>query len=363
MSISTAPCDGQQVRSGTRAASSSLDAAPFSDPPGVSPGSSLDAEERSRRFYVETYRDFLISGVRHHYEHIERAYQRYDHRHETKRTEALQRCKTSAWFLRHKTTGEVRVGSNSCKVRFCPLCERAAKLTVTSQVYAGIRGVKRLRFLTLTLKHTSAPLGDQLDFLTACFRKLRKAKYFKARVQGGIWFLQLTRPNGEWHPHLHCLLDGQYIEHAAIKRMWAHITKGSTIVDIRAVKQADKAAEYVARYAQQPTDPGKLLPEELDEVLDAFNGRHTKGCWGTLKGIPLTPQSAEDAGDWELLGSWYEIASLYRFSARATQIVDAWFDGHPLPTVPNDTGPPAVAPTPTFQPFLTDFYPTNPFGY
>jgi len=330
---------------------------PYADPPGLLTGTSLDTEEISARFYTESYRDFLISGIRRHYEHVERAYQRYDHRHGTQRTAALQQCKVHAWFVRHKQTGEVRVASNSCRVRFCPLCERAAKLTVTSQVHAAIRGIKRLRFLTLTLKHTSAPLADQLDFLQRSFRKLRNSKYFRSRTRGGIWFLQLTRPDGQWHPHLHCLLDGNFLEHDVIKRQWARITKGSTIVDIRAVKQANKAAEYVARYAQQPTDPGHLLPEELDEVLDAFHNRHTKGSWGSLKGTPLTPQAMEDAGDWEYLDSWFRVTSLYRLSARATQIVDAWFDGHPLPVVPRD-GPEPTEPTPTFQPYLTDFYPS-----
>lgn len=356
MTIQHDPPAGQQ-RSGTGAACSSLRAAPPISPGPEPASTSLDREETSIDFDFQSYRDFMISGVRGYYERIERAYQRYDRRHGTKRTQALQTCKTNAWFVRHRETHEVRVASQSCRVRWCPLCERAAKLTVTAQIAGRIKAMKRLRFLTLTLKHTSAPLADQLDYLMQSFRKLRQSKYFKARTHGGIWFLQLTHPDSGWHPHIHCLLDGNYLEHPVIKRLWARITKGSTIVDIRAVREPEAAAEYVARYAQQPADPRALTDPELDEAMDAMNGRHTKGSWGTLKGTPLTPQSQADADDWELLGSWWHIAPYYTTSPRAKQIVDAWFDGKPLPPSPAATGPPAAAPTPTFDPMLWDFYP------
>jgi hypothetical protein len=101
------------------------------------------------------------------------------------------------------------------------------------------------KFITLTLKHSPAPLSHQISTLYGCFRKLRKTKLLTKTVRGGIWFFQVKQSAADylWHPHLHIVVDSPYIPKHQLSRAWLSITKTSQIVDIRQITnryQVDK---------------------------------------------------------------------------------------------------------------------------
>jgi hypothetical protein len=180
---------------------------------------------------------------------------------------------------------------------------------MTQSIVPWIQRKKKPKFITLTLKHSNAPLGEQIDGLYKFFSKLRRRPFWKKKIGGGVWFFQVKKSKNDnlWHPHLHILASGLYIAQRDLSRQWAHITHGSTIVDIRAVRNPEKAAEYVARYASAPCDPSGLDFEAALELIEAMHGRRICGTFGNGKEIQLVPKKCPDSDDWEYLAGYTEV--------------------------------------------------------
>lgn len=194
-----------------------------------------------------------------------------------------------------------------CGDLFCPTCAAERKRQVRhrlSDFFQDYNLAKSLKLLTLTLRSSSDPLADQLTTLLRSFRRLRQRVWWKRRARGGCWFVQVTRnaDTGLWHPHLHCLLDSDYLERHELSDLWQKVTAGSIVVDIRVIRKADHAANYVARYVSQPVDLSKLPRDAIAETIRAFHGRrlwHPFGDWvAALKSVEDRPSTER----WQPLG-------------------------------------------------------------
>ena len=245
--------------------------------------------------------------------------------------ERLAKCRQHAWFAANIHTGDIRVMSNACRSRWCYHCSRARAGRIAVSTRAWTSGIARPKLLTLTLKHTSAPLAMQLDALYRFFRKLRSRRKFSRLVHGGIWFCQVTKTaDEEWHPHLHCVLDAEYVPHPMIKALWEQITHGSTIVDIRTVTSPEKAANYVARYVARPANLADYETDDALEIIEAFEGRRLVGCWGTAREADLTGKATFEKSDWRYLGSWTSITAECYSQGWQQVIVHHWMRGEPV---------------------------------
>jgi len=152
-------------------------------------------------------------------------------------------------------------------------------------------------------------------------------------VHGGLWFfhLKLSKPSGQWHTHIHCLLDAEYYPQYYLREAWRAVTGGSYIVDIRPIRNPNKAANDAARYAARP---GTLTPLSLSqrlEVYHSFHGRRLCGTFGTAKGVPLKPPKFEHPELWENVGRISTVKGLRHQSAAAKAIYDAEWFRTPLP--------------------------------
>lgn len=263
----------------------------------------------------------------------ERTYGYLDVNKDRSRVERLRACRRYAWFARHTDTGAVRVISNSCHLRWCPVCAESRKNYITFGVTDWIREAPHPKFLTLTLRHTTSPLYFQVKDLYDSFKKLRRLKLFKSSIPGGVWFFQVKKSDNDnlWHPHLHCLIYGDYIPIRYLKKAWSKITSGSDIVDIRPIQDAQSAASDVARYA---SSPGSLVGLSLDdscELVDAMDGRRICGTWGTGRVVSLRPAKIEDKAKWVNIGSWGAVVEQRTFDRNADAIWYAWRHGSDLP--------------------------------
>lgn len=244
----------------------------------------------------------------------------------------VQHCRDSAWFFRHVDTGEIRVGSNSCHLRWCPVCAQARRNFITHSVSEWLGAAHYPKFLTLTLRHSNAPLEHQIYWLYKDFRELRRRKEFKRCVKGGIWFFQIKKSKFDslWHPHLHCVIEGLYFQKRTLSRMWGEITSGSTIVDIRPVHDPQKVANDAARYA---ACPGTLVSLDLAsacELIETMHGRRICGTWGTGRAVSLRPAKAIDKDKWYQMGSWFDVFAARDTNPNAKAIINAWKDKKPL---------------------------------
>lgn len=171
-----------------------------------------------------------------------------------------------------------------CRDRICPLCAAARSGQVTDRIMRATREADALRFLTITIASTDAPLRDQLDRLTDRYRALRKTDAWKRHVRGGIATIEVTlnRSTGRWHPHLHVLIDGIYWDQKSIAATWQSVTGDSCVVDIRAVRGRGNAAKYVAKYAAKPGDIATWPTANINEYAAAIHRRRMLIATGTM---------------------------------------------------------------------------------
>jgi len=251
---------------------------------------------------------------------------------EKDQTANLAECRNRAWFVRNRFTNAVRVVSNQCRLRWCPLCQRAKSRFMSRTVSDWLRTLDRPKFLTLTLKHSDAPLDFQIRELYKFFLRFRKLRDIKKSLRGGVWFFQIHRSkkDDQWHPHIHCLIDSDYIAKEELSRLWLRTTLTSRIIDIRKVKDLDKAAEYVSRDAAKPARLASMTPDQMFELFFAMKGRRICGTWGTAKKIELTAKPVSDKTEWINIGSWSMVVGLRSEHPAAEQIIKSWITKRPL---------------------------------
>lgn len=316
---------------------------PSPDPPALSgraavgpadsagPSSVHTEETTEPAAYRHSYRNFLTSGSLPQIMHGASVYGAIDVRDGKNRLVEYSTCRAFAWFIRHRVSGHIKVASKRCSLRWCPLCIRTKRYIITQSVKSWLLSVKRPKFLTLTLKHTTAPLADQINNLYRFWSTLRRRPKFRKRVFGGVWFFQVKRSknDGNWHPHIHVLLDSLYVPHSQLVSMWEEITHGSKIVDIRPVKDGKKAVDYVARYASAPCRLSDFSLDDSIEIFDSLHGRRVCGTFGSAKGVKLNAEKPADSFDWEPLKGFWIISVKRHTDPIAAAIWKAWVDGTP----------------------------------
>lgn len=294
----------------------------------------LDTEETSVQFPPQpTYGQSLRRSCYPEFVAAEQVYEALDRHCPRHRDQVLRWCRSSAWFVRHDVTGEVKIASSSCKLRWCPVCARARRAYIAHEIAGWLDGSDHPKFITLTLKHSSAPLAHQVEHLYKFFRELRRRKDFDKAVTGGIWFFHIKKSKTDhlWHPHLHCLVTGLYISLSRLRRLWIQVTYGSEMVHIRACHDYDKASSESARYAACPGSLAGLSLEDATEMVEAMHGRRICGTWGTGRAVSLRPKPIEDKHLWSGIGNFQDVTADHKSDHNAQAILHAWKTNQPLP--------------------------------
>jgi hypothetical protein len=159
----------------------------------------------------------------------------------------------------------------------------------------------RYRFITLTLKHSKQPLAFQIQKLYSSFKKLRNSKAWKLSQNGGAALLEVkyNPEKGEWHPHLHIISEGYFLDKRDLAEQWQKATGDSCIVDIRAMKDGDEVAHYVTKYVAKGTSPSVWdTASAAQEWILASRGVRTLATFGTWRGFKLLQVTA-DAEAWK----------------------------------------------------------------
>lgn len=212
---------------------------------------------------------------------------------------AFANCGARLRIEREAVSGELRMRCNHCHDRFCVPCGNAVAGCVAMNIKDRCQAAL---FITLTLRHSPTPLKDQIKRLYDSFNKLRRRKFFTA--YGGAAFLEVKLSKaGQWHPHLHIIADGQYMDAFRLSQEWHAVTGDSCIVDIRRVKDGGDVASYVSKYVTKPADATVFaVPDRLDEMMIALKGVKMMFTFGTWRRLKLK-EMPESAGCWELIAS------------------------------------------------------------
>lgn len=238
----------------------------------------------------------------------------------------LEECRSYAFFSRHKETGKVKVISNSCKLRWCPLCASAKRVRIQRAVSSWLQTVKKPKFLTLTMSHKYTSVENQIASLYRGFRLLRRHKQISRAIRGGIWFFQikLAKNGVDYHPHLHIAMDANYINKKLLSMEWLNVTGDSYIIDIRQIDDVKEVSQYVARYSAEPCNMSAYPKDVRLKIADVLHGKRLCGKFGSGCVINLKAQRPEDAPKWQRLGSWYDIAINRHNDPVYRQILNAW---------------------------------------
>ena len=217
-------------------------------------------------------------------------------------------CMSPSFWLR--AGDEVGISLIRCRDRLCPTCAHARGLKTRARARTVVEAMDSIRFVTLTMPHTNEPLRSQLTILRLAFTKLRKSRVWKRCVTGGVATIEITRNEREkeWHPHLHALVDGDFIPHAELREAWRmalnnasalfEISAGErVIVDIRATGGRSASVAYITKYVTKPGDVLKWSDACIDEYADALAGARTLSTFGNLHARKL---DAKDPNEDEL---------------------------------------------------------------
>lgn len=208
-------------------------------------------------------------------------------------------CGYGAWVVRHPDhPDKYTVRSSHCRDRFCIPCAREKAHRVAQNV-AKHTMKRKIRFVTLTLRHSQASLTVQLSHLINSFRNLRATKLWKTTTQGGVVFLELkiSAKGNEWHPHLHVLAEGSYIQQSALAHEWHRITQDSYIVDVRMPRNQRQVIYYVTKYAGKPMGASlTYCTDKLITALTELSARRMMTTFGTWRGFRLCEKPP--AVDW-----------------------------------------------------------------
>lgn len=252
-------------------------------------------------------------------------------------------CGAGAWVQRAiGHPGKFRVVSMKCHDRFCEACQREKRLKISRNLVNKMPD-GRVRFVTLTLRSSNTPLKDQIDRMVKAFAKLRRGARLRKCFEGGIWFLEVTRNNKTclWHPHLHVLVQGDYIPLDLLRLEWHRCTGDSYIVDVRDIKHVNEVVGYVTKYAAKAVNVASIPDDEsLTEVMQVFQSQRMYQPFGSWTKLKLSAPCESDL-EWE----YYERLAVVRRKAKdgddvAIQILHTLRTAAAITAEPTDYAPP-----------------------
>jgi len=253
-----------------------------------------------------------------------------------KNLENYRNCGKNAWIEYSESRTQYRVKSQTCGLRICPICGERRRSEVKERLVNAFALLPRsyLRFITLTLRSTKKPLANQLNRLTRCFRRLRQRNLFKDKVTFGAATIELTRSTktGNWHPHLHILYVGEYIDQNALSQTWKAITGDSMIVDIRKVDSTTNAILELAKYASKPLKFGYLKDSSLAgiELYNALVGRHLLIVFGDapdhLRRSKKKKSTTGEKDDWKAIMPLWVAIDLAQHGNQDARKLLQWID-------------------------------------
>jgi len=273
------------------------------------------------------------------------------------REDRYAECGSIAWVMAAADgSPQYRIATNRCRDRFCEACAGERRRQVARNLHHWLQarhpigsfrpGQYPVRFLTLTLKSSEAPLAETISRLCNCFNRLRRRRPFTDLISGGLMFLEIKRgrSSGLWHPHLHVLVEGKYIPQKLLSDHWLAITGDSFIVHVEALSSPAKAVSYVAKYSGKALDASVWRnSDHLVEAIKALAGRRSFQTFGDWKSLDLSKDLSAHI-------QWVAIASLGEIlAAEKAHDLDACrimrhLRGEPI-HAPNDLdrGPPPLS--------------------
>lgn len=176
-----------------------------------------------------------------------------------------------------------------CGNRFCPVCSVPRLSRVRRRLNWIVDHVDPprgygIKFLTLTIRN-EPDLPGMLIRLVRSFRKLRQRAFWKQYVLGGAFVLEVTGRPGNWHAHIHAVIEARYIPYDQFVKLWLKVS-GSRGVWIEKLPKKNVIG-YLTKYLSKSSVPSEIT----DDVSDAISGFRLFQPFGSWYGVNLTFQT------------------------------------------------------------------------
>lgn len=224
-----------------------------------------------------------------------------------KQLDAWDSCGTMCRVQRSESRDTYRLNANYCKNRHCQPCARARANLIARNLFDRLTGElaarrrhagKRVRFITLTMKHSSDPLQKQIGRLVASFKKMRSCKLWKRRQEGGAAIVEVKWTGREWHPHLHIVAEGDFMHKEELRDLWHKTTGDSIIVDIRRIDRERDVCHYVCKYITKGVNDDVWENDDAaQEWICAARSLRPCNTFGTWRGWALMKR-VPGVNDW-----------------------------------------------------------------
>lgn len=205
---------------------------------------------------------------------------------QARRGRKMELCScTGQYVLPADRAGYVRL--DRCSRRLCPLCARLRAARVRRRIGNALKGEVNVRHVVLTVRGNEEVLRAQIDRLMSYWRRFIRTAAVKARVQGGLYCVEVSRKSEDalWHAHLHVLYVGLYYAQRQLACDWSEVVGEDSVVWISAA--GDRHAAYLAKYIGAPDKLSILDPSRICEYESAIHGRRMIQCFGTWHGKSL----------------------------------------------------------------------------
>lgn len=220
-------------------------------------------------------------------------------------------------------------------VRYCPACAPAVTARRMARWQVPISKIQWPLFVTLTIPNSEDP--QSLRDLRKHWSKFRRRKIIASRVKGGVATFEVTHKGRGWHPHLHAVMDCEWLAiHVPAPRMFGSRAGPKDSAEVIAEKCRLAQEELSKAWAYQIKSPDGIV--WIRRVHG--NGMPSEILKYAVKGS-------------DLIASPVPIAPML-YALKATRTLSGWGSLFPLPSPDADETPVAECPdchsTKTFLP-------------
>ena len=214
--------------------------------------------------------------------------------------------------------GEQKVVEVGCRKRWCPVCSRKIAATLVARHSYALSMLQWPLMVTLTVRSKSYAEGSVRELVESFFR-FRRRRWWKAcNIKGGIRGVEITHGAGGWHPHLHLLMDCEWLAvntpkpprrchpdnmailcKSAQKELaaeWAEHT-GQDISIVWVTRAKPETVREIIKYTVDPADLVEMGPNMVEAIRCMAKTRATQ-TWGSCHGLVGKMKAVEDAA-WE----------------------------------------------------------------
>lgn len=214
--------------------------------------------------------------------------------------------------IRCVSCGDGRMVETACRRRWCPAC---AWLVARERVEKYRNAAGRMAwplFVTLTMPNTDSPEG--IRTIRDAWAKMRRRKLIVDRVKGGIVTVECTNTGKGWHPHLHALIDCEWLaihtppptrrDSAAVVRqkcdharlelsaVWSDVLKVNQSIVLAIRKEPGHCINYALKYAVKAADL-IACQEPIAPLIEVIQKSRMLSTFGTLREKGLDDEEEE----------------------------------------------------------------------